>query len=159
MTRRTIAMLGLVGAVTGAVGVLGALLLLVWHPQVAPGPVSYPFTPAGFAIAQVAFFLHHLGLVAICVGLAASALGRRGRLIRIGAVIAGAGTIGLSLAELNAIGYATQPFAVANAGAMGTAYGVTSTLIGAGLIVAGIGVIRAHDWQGWHRWIPLVVGI
>jgi hypothetical protein len=158
MKSTTIAAFGLAGLVSGIVGVLLAATLLAWTPQVAPGPVSYPFTHTGFTVAQVVFFVHHWGLLAACVGLFAIA-DPRALLWRIGAAAAILGTIGLALAELNAIGYASDSFDAAYAGPMGAMYGLTSTLIGIGLVVTGIGVIRAHNWRGWHRWMPLVVGI
>ncbi len=32
-------------------------------------------------------------------------------------------------------------------------------LIGLGLILAGIAVLRTGLWTGWQRWVPLVLGI
>ena len=151
--------LGYAGLAAGALGVLSALVLLAWPPQVAPGPVHYPFTTTGFAIAQAWFFVHHFGLVAVLAALAVSGATGPGRVVRGGAWLAVAGALALALAELNAIAYANADFKAANAGFMGTAYGIASTAIGLGTLVAGVGVLRARRWTGWHRWVPLAIGV
>jgi hypothetical protein len=38
-------------------------------------------------------------------------------------------------------------------------FGVGPTLTGAGLVVAGIAVLRARRWTGWQRFMPLTLGI
>ncbi len=45
------------------------------------------------------------------------------------------------------------------AGWMGTAYGITVTGIGLGMLVAAVGVVRAGAWSGWRRWTPLAIGL
>lgn len=40
-----------------------------------------------------------------------------------------------------------------------TAFGVASVLIGVGLCLAGIAVVRARVWTGWHRFITLACGV
>jgi hypothetical protein len=69
------------------------------------------------------------------------------------------GTVLLTGAELLAMRYATWDFDTANAGLMGTTYGIACTLIGLGMLAAGVGTIRAGIWSGWHAWTPLVIGI
>jgi hypothetical protein len=146
---------GLIGLVTGLLGGLAAVVLLVWPPQIAKGPVSYPFTTTGFTIAQVAFFVHHIGLVIVVGGLAVSgAVGPR-RYARWGVWLALVGMVGLTLAELNTIRFAEWDFDKANAGLLGATYGT----IGLGLLLAGVGALRARVWSGWRRWTPLVIGV
>ncbi|MFN2465270.1 MAG: hypothetical protein ABR598_03280 [Candidatus Dormibacteria bacterium] len=159
MSRQVISRLAYAGIAAGVLGVLSAVVLLAWPPQVAPGPVHYPFTTNGFRVAQAWFFIHHLGLVAVLVGLAASGAAGSKRSARAGAWLAVAGAVGLTGAELLAIQYANVDFAKANSGLMGAAYGVSCTAIGAGMLVMGIGVVRARRWEGWHRWMPLAVGV
>ena len=36
---------------------------------------------------------------------------------------------------------------------------IAPNLVGLGLILAGIAVIRAHRWTGWHRYVVLALGI
>ena len=159
MSREALARLGSIGVAAGALGAVSAAVLLLWPHQVAPGPVSYPFTSNGFRIAQAWFFVHHFGLIAVLAGLAGSGAAGAGRIARIGAWSAVAGAVMLAGAELLAIGYADTDFAVAYSGPMGAAYGIATTVIGAGMVAAGVAVLRAHRWTGWHRWIPLVIGV
>lgn len=159
MSGQLLSRLGLVGTATGIIGALGAVLLLAWPAQVAEGPVSYPFTITGFYVAQAWFFVHHLGMVAVLLGLAISGAVGLGRIARAGAWLAVSGTVLLAGAELLAMRYADSDFATANAGLMGAAYAVSSKLIGIGVIVAGVGLLRTRDWTGWRRWMPLLVGV
>ena len=71
-SRRLLSRAGLIGLVTGLLGGLGSVVLLVWPPQIAKGPLSYPFTTTGFLIAQGALFVHHIGLVILVGGFAVS---------------------------------------------------------------------------------------
>ncbi len=150
---------GLIGLVTGGLGALSAVVLLLWPPQVPVGPVSHPFTTTGFLVAQAWFFVHHFGLVLVLVALAGSAALAGSRLARGGAWLAVIAMIGLSLAELLAMRYAAWDETAANAGWMGTAYGITVSAIGLGMVVAGVGVVRAAAWSGWRRWTPLAIGL
>lgn len=159
MSAKTQRGLAYAGIAAGVLGVLSAGVLLAWPPQAGPGPVHYPFTTAGFAVAQTWFFIHHFGLVAALLGLAISGATGHGRIVRGGAWLAVAGAAALALAELNAIRYADVDFNTANAGFMGIAYGLSSTAIGIGALAAGVGVLRARRWTGWHRWIPLSIGV
>jgi hypothetical protein len=159
MTRQQFSSAGLVGLVTGLLGVLSALVMLAWPAQSPPEQVSYPFTIGGYVAAQVWFFVHHWGLVVVLAALALSPAIGSGRLARLAAWVAVAGMVMLSGAELLSIRYAAWSNEVANAGLMGTAYGVACTVIGLGLVAAGIGVVRAGVWSGWHRWIPLAAGV
>lgn len=159
MSRPILSKLAFAGIAAGVLGALSAAVLLAWPPQVAPGPVRYPFTTSGFQVAQLWFFVHHWGLVAVLTGFAVSGTGGSGRFARVGAWIAVMGAVGLAAAELIAIQYANADFQQANSGLMGTAYGISSTAIGAGMVAAGIGIVRTHSWRGWHRWIPLAIGV
>lgn len=151
--------LGVVGLVTGLLGVLSAALLLVWPGQVGEDLVSYPLSTSGFLVAQGWFFVHHLGLVLLLVGVAVSGAVGWGRAGRWGAWLAVVGMAGLSLAELVAMRYADWDDETANAGLMGSAYGITVTLTGLGMLLAGIAALRARRWSGWRRWTPLAVGL
>lgn len=150
---------GLVGLVAGVLGALSAVVMLAWPPQSAPHLLAYPFTPAGFQVAQGWFFVQHLGLLVAAVALARSAALARSRIGRLGAWLAVAGIITLAASELVALPCATADADVANNGPMGTLYGLATALIGLGLTIAGVAVARAHVWTGWRRWVPLVVGV
>jgi hypothetical protein len=99
---------GLIGLATGLLGALSALVLLLWPPQVAEQLVSYPFTTAGFYIAQGWFFIHHFGLVLVLVALALSAALGKSRFARAGAWAAVIGIVALALSELLAMRYADR---------------------------------------------------
>jgi hypothetical protein len=150
---------GLIGLVTGLLGALSALVMLLWPPQVAGELVSYPFTTVGFYIAQGWFFVHHFGLVLVLAALALSGAVGHGRFVRGGAWTAVNGMVSLTFSELLAMRYADWHNDTANAGLMGTAYGISVTVIGLGMLAAGIGVLRAGVWHGWRRWTPLAIGI
>jgi hypothetical protein len=159
MSRQFLSRAGLIGLVTGLLGALSAVVMLLWPRQVAEELVSYPFTTAGFYMAQGWFFIHHFGLVLVLVALALSGAVGNGRLGRGGAWAAVIGMVALTLCELLAMRYADWLSATANAGLMGTCYGISVAVIGLGMLAAGIGVVRAGVWHGWRRWTPLAIGI
>jgi hypothetical protein len=150
---------GPIGAGAGVLGALSALVLLAWPPQVPRNLVSYPLTTDGFVVAQTWFFVQHLGLLTLLVALARSPAIGRGLIARGGAWLAVAGMTLLAVTELVAMRYATWDDDAAYAGLMGTAYGLSSTVTGAGLCIAGVGVLRAGAWGSWRRWTPLAVGV
>ena len=59
--------------------------------------MSYPFTTAGFYVAQGWFFIHHIGLVLVLVALALSGAVGNGRLAGAGAWTAVIGMVALTL--------------------------------------------------------------
>lgn len=150
---------GLIGAAAGLLGALSALVLMAWPPQVASDLVSYPFTTDGFVAAQAWFAVQHLGLLILLVALARSGATGPGAIARGGAWLAVAGMSLLALSEVLAMRYAAWNDAEANAGLMGAAYGVSSTVTGVGMCIAGVGVLRARAWRTWRRWTPLAIGL
>ena len=158
MSRQLLSRAGLIGLATGVLGALSALVLLFWPPQIAEGPVSYPFTSTGFLIAQAWFFVHRwTDRRPACPGLfqapSATASSRAGARLAIISMVL------LTCTELLAMRYAEWDNDTANAGLMGTSYGIASTVVGVGMIVAGVGVLRAGVWSGWRRWTPLAIGV
>ncbi len=150
---------GLACLVTGVVGALAAGVLLAWPTSVDEDLLRYPFSEAGFLVAQAFFAVHHLGLVAGVVALAVCGAVGTGRVARSGAWLLVAGTVGLTLAELNTMRYSDWTAEAANAGLMGATYGITCTVMGLGAIVAGVGVLRTRIWTGWRAWTPMVIGV
>jgi hypothetical protein len=159
MSRQFLSRAGLIGLVTGLLGALSAVVMLLWPRQVAEELFSYPFTTVGFYVAQGWFFVHHFGLVLVLVALALSGALGMGRFVRGGAWVAVIGMVALTLCELLAMRYADWNSDTANAGLLGTSYGISVTLIGLGMLTAGVGVLRAGVWHGWRRWTPLAIGI
>ncbi len=155
----TVALSGWVALVAGILGLASAVLLIVVEPAVGRDRFSYPFSPGGFAVAQVWFFVHHLGLLAGLYGLWRSGAVGTSRLGRWGAWGAIVGMGLLTVAELVAISAADAAYPSARTSMIESLYGISSILIGVTLIIAGIAVIKTGQWQGWRRVIPLILGV
>jgi hypothetical protein len=157
---RGIAFTGRIGIIVAVTGALSAAAMLAWPIQSPPDLVRYPFTMSQFQGIQTWFFVHHLGMVAVLIGLARSGVMGEGRIARIGAWLAVVGTFLLALQELvTGFRYGDAVLKVANEGALGAGYGVSTNLIGLGMLIAGIAVVRARIWTSWARWVPLAIGV
>ena len=159
LSRRHLRWAGTIGVAAGVIGALAAAVMIAWPAQVPKGPLMYPFTREGFLAAQAFFFVHHLAMVAVVAGFAASGAAGTSRVLRGGAWLAVLGTLLLSLAELNTMRFAELDTEQANAGLVGASYGISCNLVGLGMILAGAGTLRARRWTGWRRWTPLAIGI
>ena len=142
----------------GLVGAAQAIILLAWSPQVSDNRYSYPFTGFGFAVAQASFFVQHLPLIVAVAALLALPATRASRTARIATGAAAVGLMLLTAMELITI----VAYDVATDSALATLinnlYGPPVILIGAGLIVAGIALLRQGTarWGG-ARWVPALV--
>lgn len=105
--------------------------MLAWPARSPERVLHYPFTPVGLRFMQMWFFVHHIGLLILLLALALSGAAGQGRLARTKA---------------------------ANEGVMGAGYGLTTSLVGLGMLAAGAGVIRARRWLGWWRYVPVLIG-
>src|SRR6185369_1540952 len=114
-------------------------VLLAYTPQCAPGPLHYPFTAETFTRVQLGFAAHHLGLVAVLVGFALTPAMGDAKYARLGAWAAVVGAVLLCLAEVNTSRFPDLPLVEANQGFIGASYGISTNLIGLGLLAAGIG--------------------
>jgi hypothetical protein len=159
MSTQALSRCGIVGFVTGILGVLSVVPMLAWPAQAPEGMVHYPFTVIGFYVIQTWFFVHHTGLVFLLAAVAMSGATGDGRLARAGAWLAVVGMIGLTGMELFAMKFAKWETQAASEGVMGAGYGITTSLIGLGMIGAGVGVLRARLWSGWWRYVPLLIGV
>ena len=119
------------------VGVAQAALVLVWPKQVSVDRFSYPFTSAGFVVAQATFALQHVPLaigVAALGGLPAVRASRTARIGVIGAVV------GLALLALLEV-IAMSAYGVAEHSSRGNlienAYALPVLLVGFSLTLAG----------------------
>lgn len=92
-------------------------------------------------------------------GLARSGAVGGGRAGRAGLWVTAAGWIGLTLCELRGAMLADSPYPAPATDALDAAYGISTILIGVGLVVAGIAVARAGVWTGWTRWVTLACGV
>src|SRR5919202_3859347 len=128
-------LLCLIGAV---IGVISGLVTTFIPPAVSSNWYSYPYTPSGFLVAQLAFILNHLLLLVGILGLARSGTVGSGLLGRVGVHISVVGMTALTLCEISAMTLATSAYPTPSTDFMDTSYGVASILIGVGLVLAGI---------------------
>jgi hypothetical protein len=108
-----------------------------------------------FALTQIWFAIQHLGL-AVGIWALRALLGARNRF---GHYAAWGGMLALSLTELLAIIPATQPMDAPMVVALGAMYGVSTVVIGAGLVALGVSALRSGSLIGWRRWVPLSLGV
>lgn len=153
---RTAGLLTVVGA---AIGAIGGLVMAFYPPAVGEDRFSYPFTPTGHRIAETAFAVNHVLLLigVLAVGWAGAA--GRGRAGRVGLGATAAGLVLITLCEVGAILLAGSAYPTDRTDLLDMGYGVSSILIGVGLIVAGVAVVRAGRWRGWTRWAVLATGV
>ena len=150
---------GLVCFWAAVLGAASGVFLVLIEPVVPEDQWSYPLDVAGFAAIQAWFAVQHVGLLLGLLALqwtgaaAGSTLGRRGH------AIAAASMAALALTELAAIAAAPNTTDSVLVGVLGAAYGVVTVVLGAGLVMEGIAVLKAKAWQGWRRWIPLMLGV
>ncbi|NYJ33470.1 hypothetical protein [Nocardiopsis aegyptia] len=153
---RTAGLSCLVGA---AVGVAGGLVTAFLPSSVPPEAYAYPYTPAGFVAAQLSFALNHVLLLVGIAGVAWSGAVGTHRYGRAGLWVAGAGMALLTVCELVGIAAVGEPLVSPLTGLLGAGYGFASVLIGAGLVAAGVAVLRTGRWSGWARPTVLVCGL
>lgn len=158
-THQVVVNLGWTCLVAGVIGAAAAVFLVLVEPSVPQGRYSYPLTSEGFAAIQFFFFVHHLGLLAGLFGLWRSAATGRSRFGLWGIWGAIVGMALLTATELLAITAADSPYPSPRTDTLDSFYGVSSMLIGATLIMAGIGVVRTKVWGDWRRYVPLLLGV
>jgi hypothetical protein len=151
--------LGQITLAASLIGAACAVVIIAWPPQVTEDRYSYPFDATGYAVAQSFFALHHLGMFAGLGGLALLAWPRASRATRAGLIIAILGMVALTACELFAITAADARTGTPAADAVDNAYSVPMILIGAGLVLAGVGLARRPVLAGWGRWVTLVLGV
>lgn len=141
----------------GLIGAAQAVALLLVPPVVGPERFSYPLDVTGHVLAQMSFAAQHLLLLAGVLALRRLA-GPVSRTVRTALATAVAGMGLLTVLESVAITVAGAAVTDPSVVFVSALYGVPTLLIGAGLLVGGIGIVRAGLWDGWRRWVPLVTG-
>ena len=145
--------------VAGLLGLASAIFLMTVEPSVGRDRFSYPLTPGAFAVVQVWFSVQHVGLLAGLYGLWRSGAVGTSPLGRWGAWGALVGMGLLTVAELVAIIGSDAVIPSAGTDVIDSFYGIATLLLGTTLILAGIAAIRAGQWRGWRRLIPLILGV
>lgn len=126
--------------------IAGAVLQIVLGFPLAHLQASVPVPTGVLVLNAVSHVLLLFGLAA----LARSGVLGQGGWIRAGLGLAIAGFVALTLAEFTAM---------VSMDAAGVLYFGSSLAIALGMILAGVAVLRAGRWGGWHRFMPLVCGL
>ena len=94
--------------------------------------------------------LIHLGELAIFVALGLSGAAGPGLLGKVGLGVGGLGSLLLAVAEVTTLSaHATSE----------TLFAIAPDLVGIGLVLTGIAVVRTGRWTGWRRWVTLALGV
>lgn len=158
-TRTSVSRQGWFCLTAGVLGAASGVFLAVVPADVSTERFSYPLDATAYAAIQAWFAVQHLGLLAGLLGLWATGVAGTGRAARIGHRLAVAGMVMLTAMELFAISAARADLDSTRVGLLNAGYGVASLLIGVGLVLTGIAVLRAGHWQRAERWLPLVMGV
>lgn len=141
--------------VAGVIGAVQAAVILAWQHQVPEARFSFPFSATGHVIAQSTFFLQHLPLVVAVVALARLPQVRDSKTARVGLAVATVGLSLLAVMELVAMAGATTAMKSDLGSLLGALYGPPVLLIGGGLTVAGVALLRS----GALRSISLLLAV
>jgi type IV secretory pathway VirB2 component (pilin) len=150
---------GTIGLWAGLLGAASGILLMAYPAAVSDDRFSYPFTASGFTLIQSFFFVQHLGIAVLIAALWTSGAAGRGGIGRLGVGGSVLWMLGLAVTELVAISAKDSPYPSPRTDTIEALYGATSTGIAVFLIIAGIAVLRARQWTGWQRWLPLALGV
>lgn len=160
MSARTLAISGGWAAViAGVVGAGAAAFLLFVPPVVDTDRFSFPLTATGFAVIQVAFFLHHLLVVWALWAFWRAGFAGHGVLAAIGGIASVLAMLALSVQELVAITAADSAYPSPLTDVIEATYGMITLATGVVIIVFGIAAVRARVLSGAGRWLMLVIGI
>jgi hypothetical protein len=152
---RTAGLLCIAGAL---LGVVGGVVTAFITPGVPPTQYSYPFVPEALVLASIAYAVNHVLLLIGVLGvISAGAVGDR-RWGRAGLWTAVVGWAALTLCEFGSIALADFARPTNQTNLLEAGYGVATFLIGVGLIIGGVAVVRAGVWSGWARWVALACG-
>ena len=151
-----------VGLITAAATQIDAAIITNAYRSESPAPKdSLNFPWYGGLAGQIATWWAFAGLfLAIGFGaLARSQALRTSKAGRLGAWIAVLGAATLVVANFLSAANADAMMADGIGGAIGSMFGGGTVLLGAGLTLAGVAVLRSGTWHGVARFIPLANGI
>ncbi|GAA1115801.1 hypothetical protein GCM10009630_11710 [Kribbella jejuensis] len=151
---RNLSVIGLIGAAVTTLTGIGVEAVVKPASTISDKLWSYPWSADAFIPVSIGYAVLHLlvfcGLLAFL-----RALPRRAG--RVGAGIAGGGTLVLFLAELASIPIADQRLSDTGPQVVGAFFGLGVALTAVGLLIAGVVVLRS--WTGWQRYAALVAGV
>lgn len=156
---RTLAVAGIVGGVATALS--GVLVQAIVAPasDVSDEMWSYPWTSEALVPVSVVYAGFHFLVFLGMLGLARCRPGGPSRSAGLGALLALAGTFLFFVAEIATIPFAEQRLDDTGPMVVGGAFGLGITLTAVGLILVGVATLRAQEWRGWHRVVPLAGGV
>jgi hypothetical protein len=151
---RNLSVTGLIGAALTALTGIGVEAFVKPASTISDKLWSYPWSADAIVPVSIAYAVLHL--LVFCGVLALLRAVPRG-VARIGAGIAGGGTLVLLLAELASIPIADQRLSDTGPQVVGAFFGLGVALTAIGLVIAGMVVLRS--WTGWQRYATLVAGV
>jgi hypothetical protein len=148
---RSLRKFGLACAASGIAGVAICIVTLSYPAAVPSDRWSYPFDASAQWIVSIVLAVTHLLTLAGIVGVLAARPYGRSRAAVLGLWVAIVGYAGLAVCEVLSGAVGTQRNDSSAANAVSGAYGVTSLLVAAGSIVAGIVIVRRNGLRsiGW----------
>ena len=142
----------------GILGIAEVLVTLAWSPQVSEERFSYPFDAFWFVIAELSYAFQHVLLVAGGVALLWLPTVRASRAAQIATRVAVAGLVLLVVAELSTLSLYDAATDSTLATVIATSFMLPTLLIGVGLTVAGVALVRQGAAGGaGARWLPAAV--
>jgi hypothetical protein len=143
----------------GLLGVVEGIITLSWSPQVPEERFSYPFDEFWFVIAELAYAFQHVLLVAGGVALLWLPAVRASRAARIATRVAVVGLVLLVIAELSALSLYDAAMDSTLTTVITSLFTLPILLIGVGLTVAGVALLRSGGTDATRaaRRLPVAV--
>ncbi|MFF0269783.1 hypothetical protein [Kribbella sp. NPDC004536] len=151
---RNLSITGLIGAAVTTLTGVGVEAVVKPASTISDKLWSYPWSADAIVPVSIVYAVLHLLVFCGMLALFRSLTTRAGR---VGAAIAGAGTLVLLLAEVASIPIADQRLSDTGPKVVGGFFGLGVALTAVGLLVAGVVVLRS--WSGWQRYTALVAGV
>jgi hypothetical protein len=139
---RSLRPLGLACAASGIAGVAICIVTLSYPAAVSSDRWSYPFDSTAQWTVSLVLAVTHLLTLAGFLGVIAARPYGRSRMAAVGLWAAVVGLAGLAVCEVLSGGVGTQSNDSSAANAVSGGFGVTSLLVAAGTIVAGVVIVR-----------------
>ena len=153
------AMVGIVGGIATLVGGLTVQAVAVPRTSVAAELWTYPWDGGAFVVVTILYTVFHAMVFAGLWGFRLSGLAGTGRGARTGHALALTGTALLAVAEVLSLFWVGQRTDAAGPGMTAAVFGLGTVLSAAGFVTLGVATLRAEQWAGWRRRVPLVLGI